>query len=148
MFLWSWYIDPLYLWIFVITLVISIATQAYLRSTYATWSRAKNSAGLNGIQVGKQIIQKTRLGVVSAQTSTPVETPELKKLAELRDEGILTNEEFNAKKAQIQQKQKDIMVSRIKLARSCNVIALAKSEGKLHMAGKPVQVVMGGCGAD
>ena len=40
------------------------------------------------------------------------------------------------------------VATRIKLARSCNVIALAKSEGKLHMAGKPVQVVMGGCGAD
>jgi len=65
MFLYNWYIDPLYLWVFVITLVISIATQAYLRSTYGKWSHTKNSAGLNGIQVGKRIIQQTRLGVLS-----------------------------------------------------------------------------------
>jgi Zn-dependent membrane protease YugP len=118
MFLWSWYIDPLYLWIFVITLVISIATQGYLRSTYGKWSRAKNSAGLNGLQVGKVIIQQTHLGVVSNQPSAPVETPELKKLAQLRDQGIVTEEEFNAKKAQIQGQQKDMVISRIKLART------------------------------
>jgi Zn-dependent membrane protease YugP len=118
MFLWSWYIDPLYLWIFVITLVISIATQAYLRSTYSKWSHAKNSAGLNGIQVGQRIIQQTHLGVVSNQPSVPVETPELKKLAQLRDQGIVTEEEFNAKKAQIQDQQKDVFVSQIKLART------------------------------
>jgi sulfur-oxidizing protein SoxY len=40
------------------------------------------------------------------------------------------------------------VATRIKLAQSCNVVALVKSGGKLHMAGKPVQVVMGGCGAD
>jgi Zn-dependent membrane protease YugP len=118
MFLWSWYIDPLYLWIFVITLVISIATQAYLRSTYAKWSRAKNSAGLNGIQVGKVILQQTRLGATGTQASTPVATPELRKLAALRDQGIVTAAEFNAKKAQIEGKQKNVVVSKIKLART------------------------------
>jgi sulfur-oxidizing protein SoxY len=40
------------------------------------------------------------------------------------------------------------VATRIKLAQSCNVVALVKSDGKLHMAGKAVQVVMGGCGAD
>ena len=118
MFLWSWYIDPLYVWVFVITLLISIATQAYLSSTYAKWSRAKNSAGLNGLQVGQRIIQKTHLGVVETQPAAPVETPELRKLADLRDQGILTEAEFNAKQAQIQGKQKDVVVSRIKLART------------------------------
>lgn len=118
MFLWSWYIDPLHLWIFVITLLISIATQVYLRSTYGKWSHTKNSAGLNGIQVGKRIIQQTHLGIVSTQASAQVETPELRKLAQLRDQGIVTEEEFNAKKAQIQAKQQDVVVSRIKLART------------------------------
>jgi Zn-dependent membrane protease YugP len=118
MFLGSWYIDPLYLWIFVITLVISIATQAYLRSVYKKWSNVKNSASLNGIQVGQQIIQQTRLGVVSRPASVPVETPELRKLADLRDKGILTAEEFNAKKDQIQQADHDVLVSQIKLART------------------------------
>ena len=118
MFLWSWYIDPLYLWIFVITLVISIATQGYLSSTYRKWSHTKNSAGLNGLQVGQLILQRTRLGVVATQPAAPLETPEIKKLAQLRDQGILTEAEFNAKKAQIQGKQKDVVVSRIKLART------------------------------
>jgi sulfur-oxidizing protein SoxY len=40
------------------------------------------------------------------------------------------------------------VATRIKLAQSGNVVALVKSEGRLHMAGKPVQVVIGGCGAD
>jgi sulfur-oxidizing protein SoxY len=40
------------------------------------------------------------------------------------------------------------VATRIKLAQSCNVVALVKSDGRLHMAGKPVRVVMGGCGAD
>lgn len=114
MFLWSWYIDPLYVWIFVITLVISIATQGYLSSTYRKWSHTKNSAALNGLQVGQLILQRTRLGVVGTQPAAPVETPEIKKLADLHDQGILTAEEFNAKKAQIQDRQKDVVVSRIK----------------------------------
>jgi Zn-dependent membrane protease YugP len=118
MFLYNWYIDPLYLWVFVLTLVISIATQAYLRSTYGKWSHTKNSAGLNGIQVGKRIIQQTRLGVLSQADSATVEPPELIKLADLRDKGIVTADEFNAKKAQIQQKQQDVVVSRIKLAQT------------------------------
>jgi Zn-dependent membrane protease YugP len=118
MFLWNWYFDPLYLWIFFITLIISIATQAYLRSAYGRWSNVKNSASLNGIQVGQRIIQQTRLGVVSKAPSAPVETSELRKLADLRDKVIITADEFDAKKEQIQQKQSDVVVSRIKLART------------------------------
>ena len=78
--------------------MISIATQTYLISTYAKWNRTKNRAGLNGLQVGQRIIQKTYLGVVGNQPATPVETSELRKLAGLRDQGILTHEAFNAKK--------------------------------------------------
>jgi sulfur-oxidizing protein SoxY len=40
------------------------------------------------------------------------------------------------------------LATRVKLAESCNVVALVKSGGRLHMAGKSVQVVMGGCGSD
>ena len=40
------------------------------------------------------------------------------------------------------------VATRIKLAESCNVVAFVKSDGRLHMAGKAVQVVMGGCGSD
>lgn len=118
MFLWSWYIDPLYLWIFVITLGISIITQVYLRSTYAKWSRIKNSAGLNGIQVGERIIQKTHLGATNNLSAPALETTEIKRLAALRDQGILTTAEFNAKKTQIQQQEKTVVDSSIKLART------------------------------
>jgi sulfur-oxidizing protein SoxY len=40
------------------------------------------------------------------------------------------------------------VATRIKLAESCNVVALVKSDGRLHRAGKTVKVVIGGCGSD
>jgi sulfur-oxidizing protein SoxY len=40
------------------------------------------------------------------------------------------------------------VATRIKLAESCNVVALVRSDGKLHRASKAVNVVIGGCGSD
>jgi sulfur-oxidizing protein SoxY len=40
------------------------------------------------------------------------------------------------------------LATRIKLAESCNVVALVRSDGKLHRASKAVSVVIGGCGSD
>jgi Zn-dependent membrane protease YugP len=56
MLLWGLYIDPLYLVLFVVTLVISGASQLYIRSTFARWSQVANSAGLSGVQVGQRLV--------------------------------------------------------------------------------------------
>jgi sulfur-oxidizing protein SoxY len=40
------------------------------------------------------------------------------------------------------------IATRIRLAETCNVMALAESGGKLLTVSKPVQVMIGGCGSD
>jgi sulfur-oxidizing protein SoxY len=40
------------------------------------------------------------------------------------------------------------VATRIRLAETCNVTALAESGGKLLTVSKPVQVMIGGCGSD
>ena len=114
---WGWYIDPVYFMIFVVTFLISIGAQIMVSSAYRKWSAVKNSAGLNGGQVGQRIIQKTGLGV-DRRAPVRVETPELRKLADLRDKGIVTPEEYEAKRTQIVGAQGDVSVSHIKLART------------------------------
>ncbi len=103
MFLGPVYIDPLYLVIFVVTLVISAGAQLFISSAYRKWSQVRNSAGLNGAQVGQQIVSRTALGHTDRASAASVETPELKKLTGLRDKGVITEQEYQAKKRQIQQ---------------------------------------------
>ena len=55
------FIDPLYLVLMVVTLLISGGAQLYLRSAFGRWSREANSNGLSGAQVGEAIIQRTSL---------------------------------------------------------------------------------------
>jgi len=55
------YIDPLYLYVFVITLVISIGVQLYLKSTTNKWSQVRNGPGLAGVQVAQQLFNRTSL---------------------------------------------------------------------------------------
>jgi Zn-dependent membrane protease YugP len=117
MSLWGGYIDPVYLLIFVITLLISIGAQIMVSSAYRKWSGVKNGAGLTGAQVGHRIIQRTRLGV-DRQAHVRVETPELTKLADLRDKGIVTQQEYEAKRRQIVAAQRNVVVSHIKLQRA------------------------------
>jgi Zn-dependent membrane protease YugP len=100
MSLWGWYIDPVYFLLFVVTLLISIGAQIMVSSAYRKWSGVKNGAGLTGGQVGQRIIQKTGLGV-DRNAPVRVETPELQKLADLRDKGIVTPEEYEAKRKQL-----------------------------------------------
>jgi sulfur-oxidizing protein SoxY len=40
------------------------------------------------------------------------------------------------------------VATRIKLAETCNVMAIVESAGKLHSGSKPVQVLIGGCGGE
>ncbi len=114
---WGWYIDPVYFMIFVITLLISIGAQTMVSSAYRKWSAVKNSAGLTGGQIGQRIIQRTGLGV-DRNAPVRVETPELTKLADLRDKGIVTQEEYQAKRKQLVEAQGNVVVSHINLART------------------------------
>ena len=56
------FFDPLYILLFVATLVISGGAQLYIRSTYGRWSRVPNSAGLSGAQVAEVLRQRARFG--------------------------------------------------------------------------------------
>ncbi len=57
-----WYIDPVYLWyVFIPALLISMGVQIYLKSTVSKWSQVRNSKGLYGVDVVKQLFSKTSL---------------------------------------------------------------------------------------
>lgn len=43
-FLWGLWVDPLYAVLIVVTLVISGASQLYIRSTFARWDKIDNGA--------------------------------------------------------------------------------------------------------
>lgn len=86
-------------------------------SAYRKWSKVKNGAGLTGGQIGQRIIGRTGLGV-DRTAPVRVETPELRKLADLRDKGIVTPEEYEAKRKHIVRELEALgsaVVSHIKL---------------------------------
>ena len=117
----TFYIDPLYLAILIITLVIAFATRLFMNSSYKRWSGVRNGAGLSGAQVGQRIISRTGLGV-DRRTPVQVETPELRKLADLRNRGIVTQEEYEAKRQQVLAAQGSRTVSHIKFQRTSGVL--------------------------
>jgi Zn-dependent membrane protease YugP len=56
------YIDPVYFWfVFIPTILISLGVQVYLRSTFSKWSGVRNSAGMAGPLVARQIFDRTSL---------------------------------------------------------------------------------------
>jgi len=95
---YGFYIDPLYLLIFFITLGISIAAQVFMSSTYRKWSQVRNGSDLSGTEVGYAIVNRTGLGGGRPVSVSPIETPDLKKLAQLRDQGLVTEQEYQAKR--------------------------------------------------
>jgi Zn-dependent membrane protease YugP len=97
----GFYIDPTYLLIFFITLAISIAAQVFMSSTYKKWNQVRNGPDLSGTEAGYAIVNRTGLGGGRPVSVTTLETPELVKLAELRDQGLVTEQEYLAKKSQI-----------------------------------------------
>jgi Zn-dependent membrane protease YugP len=103
----GFYIDPLYLAIFFITLLISIAAQAFMRSTYSKWNQVRNGSDLSATEVGYAIVNRTGLGGGRPVPIRTLETPELKKLADLRDKGLITEHEYLTKKDQIKAPQVD-----------------------------------------
>jgi Zn-dependent membrane protease YugP len=65
MFLWGLYVDPLYIVLFVVTLVISGASQVYIRSTFSKWNAVANAAGLSGARVGEELVARASFGGAS-----------------------------------------------------------------------------------
>jgi hypothetical protein len=63
------YLDPLYLLIFGVTLVISLAAQMYIKSAYGKWSKVANSHNLTGLQVGQELLRDTGLGATYQMSS-------------------------------------------------------------------------------
>ena len=60
-----WYIDPSYFWyVFIPTMILSLGVQIYLKSTFAKWSQIRNSAGMTGMQVGRQLFSRTSLQAI------------------------------------------------------------------------------------
>lgn len=54
------FFDPTYLlFVFVPTLLLSLAAQAFVRSAYSKWSKVRNSSGLSGVQVAERIFAHT-----------------------------------------------------------------------------------------
>ncbi len=58
------------LFVFLPTLLISLAAQAYVRSAYSKWSQVRNASGLTGAQVAQRIITQTRLGDVNFENAS------------------------------------------------------------------------------
>jgi Zn-dependent membrane protease YugP len=103
----GFYIDPTYLLIFFITLAISIAAQVFMSSTYKKWNQIRNGPDLSGTEAGYAIVNRAGLGGGSPVQVRTLETPELKKLADLRNQGLVTEQEYQAKRGQINAPQVD-----------------------------------------
>jgi len=56
------YIDPIYLLLMIVTLVISGAAQFFVTSAYKKWSGVRNALEMTGVQVGQAIVDRTPLG--------------------------------------------------------------------------------------
>jgi Zn-dependent membrane protease YugP len=58
--------DPAYLlFVFLPAMIISIAAQMYVRSSFNKWSKVRNGANLTGTEIARQIIARTSVGNVS-----------------------------------------------------------------------------------
>jgi Zn-dependent membrane protease YugP len=105
MYFGLWYIDPIYIAIFFLTLIISAAAQIFMRSSYSKWGGVRNSAGLTGGQVGREIILRTDLGDNTMAPQVMTETPEMRRLDELREKEVITDREYQEKMAQLERRQ-------------------------------------------
>jgi Zn-dependent membrane protease YugP len=56
------YLDPIYLLLMIVTLVISGAAQFFVTSAYKKWSGVHNAVNMTGRQVGQAIVERTTLG--------------------------------------------------------------------------------------
>jgi len=56
------YIDPAYLLLMIVTLVISGGAQLFVTMAYKKWSNVHNTVNMTGTQVGQAIVDRTTLG--------------------------------------------------------------------------------------
>lgn len=106
------YIDPLYLVIFAVTIVISLAAQLFIRSQYSKWSGVRNGPDLSGTEVGYAIVNRTSLGG-GHPPSFEEESSELRQLARLRQKDVISDEEYAAKKRQLQARGRQVSDTRV-----------------------------------
>ena len=97
-----------YIWIFLITILISGAAQLYVRSAYKKWGKIPNGAGVTGIEAGYAIVNRSDLGGGGLE----IDVPELRQLKELQDQGVITKQEYEAKAAQVNAQASDTAVNR------------------------------------
>lgn len=127
-------IDPLWLGIFVVSIIISAAAQLFVSSQYKKWGNVRNGPDLSGREVGFMIVNRTPLGgeAITAAPAVAPMSPEVKKLANLRDKGIITQEEFEAKRRQIQgRSQASPTQSRPETSLNRSSIAFERAPGRL-----------------
>ena len=104
----GFFLDPLYLLIFLVTILISGAAQLYVRSAYNKWGKVPNGAGLSGIEAGYAIVNRTDLG----GSGLGIEVPELRRLKELQGKGVIGEQEYKAESRRIYAQAGDTAVNR------------------------------------
>jgi Zn-dependent membrane protease YugP len=62
-----WYIDPTYMYVFFITLIISVGVQLYLKSSFSKWSNVANGSHVTGIDAAKTIFSATSLQAIPVE---------------------------------------------------------------------------------
>lgn len=55
-------LGPSYVLLFLVSVAISAMAQAFVTSTYRKYSAIRNTVGLTGLQIGEQIVRRTRIG--------------------------------------------------------------------------------------
>lgn len=58
------YFDPNYMYVFFITLIISVGVQVYLKSSFSKWSKVPNGSHVTGIDAAKTIFLNTSLQAI------------------------------------------------------------------------------------
>jgi Zn-dependent membrane protease YugP len=59
-----WYIDPVYMYVFFATLIISVGVQVYLKNSFSKWSQVANSSHVTGVAAAKTIFANTSLQAI------------------------------------------------------------------------------------
>jgi len=62
------FFDMRYIWLVALpTLIISTGVQIYLKSTFKKWSKTPNGAGENGIQIARDLFNRTSLDAINME---------------------------------------------------------------------------------
>lgn len=64
-----WFIDPVYLVLVVVIILISAMAQMFIKNTYAEWDHVANDAGLNGTGVGRRLVAEADFAGASGEAT-------------------------------------------------------------------------------